>query len=158
MAIRQIRFEDDEILRKKAKQVEKITPMIKILLDDMAETMYEAEGVGLAAPQVGILRRVITIDVGDDNGLIELINPVIVQKDGEQIKAEACLSVPGRSGLVKRPEKVKVKALNREGEEFELEGEGLLAIAFCHEIDHLDGILYTDKIIEEVQEENGEEE
>lgn len=148
MATRQIRFKDDEILRKKSRKVEKITPMIKILLDDMAETMYEADGCGLAAPQVGILRRVITIDVGDDNGLIELINPVIVEQEGEQTKAEACLSLPGESGVVKRPEKVKVKAINRNGEEFEIEGEGLLAIALCHEIDHLDGILYTDKMIE----------
>lgn len=148
MATRQIRFKDDEILRKKSRKVEKITPMIKILLDDMAETMYEADGCGLAAPQVGILRRIITIDVGDDNGLIELINPVIVEQEGEQTKAEACLSLPGESGVVKRPEKVKVKATNRDGEEFEIEGEGLLAIALCHEIDHLDGILYTDKMIE----------
>lgn len=151
MATRQIRFRDDEILRKKSRKVEKITPMIKILLDDMAETMYEADGCGLAAPQVGILRRVITIDVGDDNGLIELINPVIVEQEGEQTKAEACLSLPGESGVVKRPERVKVKATNRDGEEFEIEGEGLLAIALCHEIDHLDGILYTDKVIEEVE-------
>lgn len=151
MATRQIRFKDDEILRKKSRKVEKITPMIKILLDDMVETMYEADGCGLAAPQVGILRRVITIDVGDDNGLIELINPVIVEQEGEQTKAEACLSLPGESGVVKRPEKVKVKATNRDGEEFEIEGEGLLAIALCHEIDHLDGILYTDKMIEEVE-------
>lgn len=151
MATRQIRFRDDEILRKKSRKVEKITPMIKILLDDMAETMYEADGCGLAAPQVGILRRVITIDVGDDNGLIELINPVIVEQEGEQTKAEACLSLPGESGVVKRPEKVKVKAINRNGEEFEIEGDGLLAIALCHEIDHLDGILYTDKVIEEVE-------
>lgn len=150
MAIRKIRLKDDELLRKKARQVEKISPMIKILLDDMADTMYEADGVGLAAPQVGILRRVITIDVGDENGLIELINPTIVETTGEQIRAEACLSVPGMSGLVKRPEKVRVKALNRKGEEFEIEGEELLAIALCHEIDHLDGTLYTDKMIEEI--------
>lgn len=151
MAIRKIRFRDDELLRKKSRKVEKITPLIKILLDDMAETMHEADGVGLAAPQVGILRRVITIDVGDENGLIELINPVIIEQYGEQIKAEACLSVPGFNGLVKRPEKVKVRALNREGEEFEIEGEGLLAIALCHEIDHLDGILYIDKVIEDIK-------
>lgn len=154
MAIRKIRFKDDELLRKKSRQVEKISPMIKILLDDMAETMYKADGVGLAASQVGILRRVITIDVGDDNGLIELINPVILEAEGEQIKSEACLSIPGMSGLVKRPEKVKVKALNRNGEEFEIEGDGLLAIAMCHEIDHLDGTLYTDKMIEEFEDDN----
>lgn len=158
MAIRKIRFKDDELLRKKARQVEKISPMIKILLDDMAETMYEAEGVGLAAPQVGILRRVIIIDVGDENGLIELINPIIVETLGEQIKKEACLSIPGISGLVKRPEKVRVKALNRKGEEFEIEGKELLAIALCHEIDHLDGTLYIDKIIEDVIEDEIEDE
>lgn len=156
MAIRKIRFKDDELLRKKARQVEKISPMIKILLDDMAETMYESEGVGLAAPQVGILRRVITIDVGDENGLIELINPIIVEAVGEQIKSEACLSIPGISGLVKRPEKVRVKALNRKGEEFEIEGKELLAIALCHEIDHLDGTLYIDKVIEEIIEDEPE--
>lgn len=148
MATRKIRLKDDELLRKKARKVEKITPLIKILLDDMAETMHEAEGVGLAAPQVGVLRRVITIDVGDEHGVIELINPEIVEIEGEQIRKEGCLSIPGQSGFVKRPQRVKVKALNRNGEEFEIEGEELLAIALCHEIDHLEGILYTDKIIE----------
>lgn len=148
MATRKIRLKDDELLRKKARKVEKITPLIKILLDDMAETMHEAEGVGLAAPQVGVLRRVITIDIGDEHGVIELINPEIVEIEGEQIRKEGCLSIPGQSGFVKRPQRVKVKALNRNGEEFEIEGEELLAIALCHEIDHLEGILYTDKIIE----------
>ncbi len=112
--------------------------------------MYEANGVGLAAPQVGVLRRVVVIDVGE--GLIELINPVVVYKKGEQINAEGCLSVPERSGTVSRPEKVKVRAQNREGEEIIVDGEGLLAIALCHEIDHLDGTLYVDKMIAEVTE------
>lgn len=158
MAIRQIRFDGDEILRKKSKEVEKISPMTKILLDDMAETMYQAEGVGLAAPQVGILRRIAVIDVHDDNGLIELINPVILERSGEQTYKEGCLSIPGRRGIVKRPLKVKVKALNRRGEEFELEAEGFLAIALCHEIDHLDGTLYTDIMIEEVNNDDDETE
>lgn len=149
MAIRQIRLKDDELLRKKSRKIDKITPTIETLLDDMADTMYQSDGVGLAAPQVGILRRAITIDVGDENGLIELLNPEIVEQVGRQTKSEACLSVPGMSGLVERPERVKVKALNRKGEEIEIEGEGLLAVALCHEIDHLDGILYIDKVIED---------
>jgi peptide deformylase len=152
MAIRQIRFKDDEVLRKKARKVDKITSTIKVLLDDMAETMYAEDGVGLAAPQVGILRRVVTIDVGDDNGLLELINPVILSTEGEQINAEGCLSVPGENGFVKRPEKVKVSFMDREGDEYEIEAEGLLAIALCHEIDHLNGILYTDKKITDPEE------
>ena len=145
MALREIRTNDDEILRKKSKKVDNITPTIITLLEDMAETMYEAEGVGLAAPQVGILRRVVVIDVGD--GIIELINPEIIETDGEQTGPEGCLSVPGVTGEVERPLKVKVKALNRNGEEFIIEGEGLLARALCHEIDHLDGIIFTDKVI-----------
>jgi len=145
MALREIRTTDDEILRKKSKKVDNITPTIITLLEDMAETMYEAEGVGLAAPQVGILRRVVVIDVGD--GIIELINPEIIETDGEQTGPEGCLSVPGVTGEVERPLIVKVKALNRNGEEFIIEGEGLLARALCHEIDHLDGIIFTDKVI-----------
>ncbi|NLJ88122.1 MAG: peptide deformylase [Epulopiscium sp.] len=145
MALREIRTNDDEILRKKSKKVDNITPTIITLLEDMAETMYEAEGVGLAAPQVGILRRVVVIDVGD--GIIELINPEIIETDGEQTGPEGCLSVPGVTGEVERPLIVKVKALNRNGEEFIIEGEGLLARALCHEIDHLDGIIFTDKVI-----------
>ncbi len=142
--------DDNEFLRKKCREVTVIDDRIKTLLDDMKDTMYEANGVGLAAPQVGILRRIVVIDVGD--GLIELINPVIVYKKGEQINPEGCLSVPGRSGTVSRPEKVKVRALNREGKEIMIDGEGLLAIALCHEIDHLDGTLYIDKMIAEIEE------
>lgn len=110
----------------------------------MAETMYNAEGVGLAAPQVGILRRVVVIDVGE--GVIELINPEIIEQEGEQVAIEGCLSIPGLSGMVKRPARVVVSALNRHGERIEIEGTDLLARALCHEIDHLDGILYVDKV------------
>ncbi|MEA4960144.1 peptide deformylase [Lutispora sp.] len=145
MAIREIRKDSDEILRKISKKVDNIDDRIITLLDDMVETMKAAEGVGLAAPQVGILRRVVVIDVGD--GLIELINPVVVYEKGEQCKEEGCLSIPGKSGMVKRPEKVIVRAQNRNGETFEITGEDLLAVALCHEIDHLNGILFTDKAI-----------
>ena len=136
---------DNETLRKKSREVEVIDDRILTLLDDMAETMYDANGVGLAAPQVGVLKRVVVIDVGD--GLIELINPVITYKKGEQIDAEGCLSVPGRSATVSRPEKVMVRAKNRKGEEINIEGTGLLARALCHEIDHLSGTLYIDNAI-----------
>lgn len=136
---------DNETLRKKSREVEKIDDRILTLLDDMAETMYDANGVGLAAPQVGVLKRVVVIDVGD--GLIELINPVITYKKGEQINPEGCLSVPGKTGTVVRPEKVKVRALNRHGEEINIDADGLLAIALCHEIDHLSGTLYIDNVI-----------
>lgn len=144
MAIRQIVQIGEPVLRKKSKKVEKIDEKIIQLLDDMADTMYEADGVGLAAPQVGILKRVVVIDVGD--GIIELINPEIISTSGEQIDDEGCLSVVGESGKVKRPYVVKVRALDRKGRLFEMEGEELLARAFCHEIDHLEGILFVDKI------------
>lgn len=136
---------DNETLRKKSREVEKIDERILTLLDDMAQTMYDANGVGLAAPQVGILKRIVVIDIGD--GLIELINPVITYKKGEQINPEGCLSVPGKTGTVARPEKVKVRALNRHGEEINIDADGLLAIALCHEIDHLSGTLYIDNVI-----------
>ena len=145
MAVRVIRKDTDEILRKISKKVENIDDRIITLLDDMAETMRAAEGVGLAAPQVGVLRRAVVIDIGD--GLIELINPVLVYEKGEQIKEEGCLSIPGKSGTVKRPEKVIVRAQNRKGETFEITGNELLAVALCHEIDHLNGILFIDKAI-----------
>ncbi len=138
-------YDKDDVLRKKSKPVEKIDKRILELLDDMAETMRHADGVGLAAPQVGILRRVVVIDVGE--GLIELINPEIVETSGQQRGAEGCLSIPGVRGEVIRPEKVKVKALNRKGEPIEITGTGLLARALCHEIDHLDGILFIDKVV-----------
>lgn len=136
---------DNETLRKKSREVEVIDDRIITLLDDMAETMYAAQGVGLAAPQVGVLKKVVVIDIGE--GLIELINPVITYKKGEQIDAEGCLSVPGRSATVSRPEKVMVRAKNRKGEEINIEGTGLLARALCHEIDHLSGTLYIDNAI-----------
>lgn len=141
---------DADTLRKKSREVEKIDDRITTLLDDMAETMYEANGVGLAAPQVGVLKRIVVIDVGE--GLIELINPVITYKKGEQIGAEGCLSVPGKAGTVARPEKVKVRAKNRNGEEINIDAEGLLAVALCHEIDHLSGTLFIDSVIEYIDE------
>ena len=156
MAKRKVRLSTDEILRKKSKIVKEITPSVLTLIDDMAETMYAENGVGLAAPQVGILKRIVTIDVGE--GLVELINPEIMETKGSQIGAEGCLSVPGMSAEVERPEYVKVKALNREGEEFIVEGEELMAVALCHEIDHLEGILYIDKAIEGTEETEGDEE
>ena len=133
----------DDVLRKKCRPVEEITPKIIQLLDDMAETMRAANGVGLAAPQVGILRRIVVIEVEEGN-LIELINPKIIAFAGEQDGSEGCLSVPGKWGLVKRPMYVTVRATNRHGEEFDLNGSELLARAICHELDHLDGKLYID--------------
>lgn len=133
----------DEILRKTSRPVEKITPRILTLLDDMAETMRAADGVGLAAPQVGVLRRVVVIEV-EQGKLIELINPKIIAYSGSQEGSEGCLSVPGKSGTVTRPMHVTVRALNRRGETFDITGSELLARAFCHELDHLDGKLYID--------------
>jgi len=157
MAIRIIRKDGDELLRKKSRVVEKIDEKILMLLDDMADTLYDANGVGLAAPQVGVLKRIAVIDVGD--GLIELINPVIKSQSGEQCNAEGCLSIPGIWGEVIRPAKVTVEALDREGNKRTIEAEGLLAIALCHEIDHLDGVLFKDKVVRYVSEEElrGEE-
>lgn len=140
MAIRQIVKEGDPILTKKCRPVEKFDDRLAQLLDDMAQTMYEANGVGLAGPQVGMLRRVVVIDVGD--GLIELVNPKIVMKSGQQEEVEGCLSCPNQYGITVRPMFVKVYAQDRNGNDIELDGEGLLARAFCHEIDHLDGILF----------------
>lgn len=148
MAIRKIVEIGDEKLRKQCKPVEKFDLRLRILLKDMADTMYKAEGVGLAAPQVGILRRAVVVDVGD--GLIELINPEILHTEGEQTGAEGCLSVPGRSGVVTRPDIVTVRAQNRSGEFFETTAQGFLARAFCHELDHLDGVLYVDKMEREI--------
>lgn len=147
MAIRKLRYEGDPVLRKKSRKVTEINPRIKQLIVDMAETMYKEEGVGLAAPQVGVLRRVVVIDVGE--GLVKMINPEIIHQEGEVIDVEGCLSIPGKSGKVKRPKKVKVKYISEDGEEKIIEGEDLLARALCHELDHLDGILYIDKIVEE---------
>ena len=148
MAVRNILREGEETLRKICRPVDKIEKRLHVLLDDMAETMYAADGVGLAAPQVGVLRRIVVIDVGD--GLLELVNPEIIETEGEKINTEGCLSIPGRRCTVKRPTRVVVRAKDRRGREFTVEGTGLLAVALCHEIDHLDGILYVDKMIEDV--------
>lgn len=145
MAIRNIVKEGDPVLRKLCRSVLNFDEKLAMILDDMIETMNAADGCGLAAPQVGILRRICVVDVGE--GPIELVNPSIIAEDGEQTGSEGCLSIPGKSGTVKRPMKVTVKAQNRNGETFEVTGEGLLARAFCHEIDHLNGILYIDKVI-----------
>ena len=144
MAKLQIRKVGDEVLRKVCRPVEEITPRILTLLDDMTETMRAADGCGLAAPQVGILRRIVVIEVEEGN-VIELINPKIIATAGEQEGVEGCLSVPGRQGIVKRPRHVTVRATNRHGEVFEISGSDLLARAFCHELDHLDGKLYIDR-------------
>ena len=148
MAVMKILRLGDETLRKKSHPVTKIDRRTIGLLKDMAETMYAADGCGLAAPQVGILRRMVVIDVGDR--LIELINPEIIESEGEEIGVEGCLSVPGRRGTVKRPTKVVVRALDKKGREIELTAEGFLARAVCHELDHLDGTVYVDKMIEDV--------
>lgn len=159
MAKKEILLFENETLRKVSHKVEKFNIRLWLLLRDMADTMYEAEGVGLAAPQIGILRRVVVIDVDDENGLIELINPEIIAVEGEQEGPEGCLSKPGRQGFVRRPNKVTVRAQDRHGKWFELTGEGLLARAFCHEIDHLDGKLYIDVEDHEIlPEDQGEEE
>lgn len=144
MAIRLIVKEPDPVLREKAKPVSSITPNIQKLLTDMADTMYDAHGVGLAAPQIGILKRVIVMDVGDDNGLIELVNPEIVSQEGEQFGPEGCLSIPGLQGDVRRAEKVVVQGLDRNGQTITIEGTELLARCILHEVDHLNGVLYTD--------------
>lgn len=144
MAVREIRTMGDDVLTKPCKEVTTMTPRTLMLIEDMIDTMYEAMGVGLAAPQVGILKRIVVIDVGE--GPIVLINPVILETSGEQTGSEGCLSVPGKAGQVTRPNYVKVKALNENMEEVIYEGEELLARAFCHEIDHLDGHLYVEKV------------
>ena len=156
MATRKIREIGDEVLTKPCKEVTKITLRTKVLINDMLDTLYEALGVGLAAPQVGVLKRIVVIDVGE--GPIVLINPEIIETSGEQSGEEGCLSVPGKSGMVTRPNYVKVRALNEDMEEIELEGEGLLARAFCHEIDHLDGKMYVDLVEGELHDVNYEEE
>lgn len=150
MALRQIVVDDDSILRKQSRKVEKFDERLATLLDDMAETMHDAEGVGLAGPQVGILRQVVVVDVGD--GVIELVNPEIIETKGKQDGSEGCLSYPNEFGMVRRPMYVKVKAYDRHGNPFFVEGKELLARAFCHEIDHLHGIVFKDlasKMIEE---------
>ena len=144
MAIREIRVQGDEVLGKVCKDVKAMTPRTAILIEDMIDTMYEAMGVGLAAPQVGVLKRLVVIDVGE--GPIVLINPEILETSGEQTGDEGCLSVPGKAGQVTRPNYVKVKALNEDMEEIIVEGEELMARALCHEIDHLKGVVYVDLV------------
>ena len=145
----------DETLRKVCKPMQKFDLRLWLLLRDMADTMYKAEGVGLAAPQVGILRRVVVIDVGD--GLVELVNPEIIASEGEQEGSEGCLSIPGKRGYVVRPERVTVKAQDRKGKPFQITAEGLFARAVCHELDHLDGRLYIDIMDHEITDEEEEE-
>ena len=144
MALRKIVTEGDPILTKRCREVPQVTDRVRQLIDDMVETMHDAEGIGLAAPQVGVLRRIIVVDVFDGN-TYELINPEIVEQEGEQYEEEGCLSVPGLVGMVHRPAYVKVKGLDRNGEPVEYEGTDLLARAFCHEIDHLEGTLFNSK-------------
>ena len=157
MAIRNIRIMGDPILEKVCKEVKEVTPRIKELIEDMLETMYDANGVGLAAPQVGVLKRIVVIDVTGEDPIV-LINPRIMETSGEQTGGEGCLSLPGKSGTVTRPNYVKVKAYDRDMKPFEIEGTELLARAFCHEIDHLDGHMYVEKVegeltdVEEVEE------
>ena len=156
MAIRNIRTLGDEVLRKNAKEITEMTPRIKELIEDMFDTMYEAEGVGLAAPQVGIRKRLVVIDCGDEPYV--LINPVILETSGEQTGQEGCLSVPGKVGIVTRPDYAKVKALDENMQEYIIEGRDLLARCLCHEIDHLDGIMYVDKVEGELMQVERDEE
>lgn len=144
MALRQIRIMGDKVLEKKCREVTEVTPRIRELIQDMLETMYDADGVGLAAPQVGILRRIVVIDVGE--GPLVMINPVILETSGSQTGSEGCLSLPGQAGMVTRPNYVKVRAMNENMEEYEAEGTEMLARAICHECDHLDGIMYVSKV------------
>ena len=156
MAIRKIvKLGEDDVLRKHCRKVDKFDKRLHVLLDDMADTMYEADGAGLAAPQVGILKRVVVIDVGE--GLIELVNPEIIASEGTQMCTEGCLSVPGKRGKVERPAIVRVHAQDRDGNHIELEGEEFLANAICHELDHLDGVIYVDKMLEDVTDQYGED-
>ncbi len=144
MALRNIVKDGDPILRKVCRPVEKFDMRLWDLLDDMTHTMYEADGVGLAGPQVGIMRRICVVDCHDEGGLVELVNPEIIEREGEQTGSEGCLSFPGVWGTVTRPNKVTVRAQNRYGEFFEITGEELKARAFCHEIDHLNGVCFVD--------------
>ena len=159
MALRNIVTDGDPILRKVCRPVEKFDERLAMLLDDMAETMHKADGVGIAGPQVGIMRRICIVDIYDETGAIELINPVVVEKSGEQTGGEGCLSFPGKFGTVTRPMHVTVRAQDRNGQWFEVEGEGLTGRCFCHELDHLDGVLFTqkcDRMLTEEEMETGE--
>ena len=156
MAIRNLRYEGDPILRKTSKEVKEVTPKIRELIGDMLETMYEANGVGLAAPQVGVLKRIVVIDVGE--GPLVMVNPQVVKTSGSQTGDEGCLSVPGKAGTVTRPDEVTVRFMGEDGEWYELEGRELLARAICHECDHLDGKLYIDIVEGELHDTVMEEE
>ena len=156
MALRTILKLGDPALRKHSRQIERFDRRLHMLLDDMKQTMYNANGIGLAAPQVGILQRVVVIDLGEEDPLIELINPEIIYTEGEVEGTEGCLSIPGRLGYVVRPQKVRVRAQDRHGKPFEMEGEGMLARCFCHELDHLEGQMYVDIMTEEVIEKHEE--
>lgn len=155
MALRTIRMQGDAVLTKKCREVTEMTPKIQMLIDDMLETMYDAQGVGLAAPQVGILKRVVVIDIGD--APLVLINPVIISSDGEQTGGEGCLSLPGMAGQVTRPNHVIAKAYDRDMNEITVEGTDLLARAICHEVDHLEGHMYTEFVEGELYEVSYEE-
>ena len=144
MALRTIRIQGDPVLTKKCREITEMTPKIKELIDDMLDTMYEANGVGLAGPQVGVLKRIVVIDIGE--GPVVMINPVILEKSGEQTGDEGCLSLPGKAGQVTRPNHVKAKFYDLDMNEWEVEGEGLMARCICHELDHLDGHMYTEKV------------
>lgn len=154
MAIRAIRKEGDPCLTKVCRKVEKFDERLHILIDDMKETLAKANGVGLAAPQVGILKRVVVIDFGEDGGMVELVNPEIISTEGSYTDVEGCLSVPGKMGTVERPMKTTVRAFDRNGNEFEITGEELYSKCLCHETDHLNGILYTSKVIEWMEEDD----
>lgn len=156
MALRVIKLDGDPVLRKKAKNIDEITDRIETLLEDMVETMKDANGIGLAAPQVGILRRAIVIDVGE--GVMKMINPEILDEEGAVVEVEGCLSIPNISGTVERPEKVKIRYIDENGDEKSLQATDLLARAICHEVDHLNGILYTDKVIDYVDLEDEQDE
>lgn len=156
MALRTIRMQGDPVLAKKCKEIKEVTPKIRELIEDMLETMYEANGVGLAGPQVGVLKRIVVIDVGD--GPVVMINPAIVESSGEQSGDEGCLSLPGKAGCVTRPNYVKAKFFDENMEEYEIEGTELFARAICHELDHLDGHMYTEKVVGGLHDTNYEEE
>lgn len=156
MAILNIIKEGEPTLRKKCREVTEITPRIITLLDDMRETLRDANGCGLAAPQVGVLRRVVIVDT-EETGTVELINPEIIEKEGKQEELEGCLSIPGKWGYTSRPMKVTVRAMNRKGETFTVTGEGLAARAFCHELDHLEGVLFSDNAVHMLTPEEMEE-
>lgn len=146
MAIRQIRVAGDPVLNKVCKEVKQLTPMLETLIEDMLETMYEANGAGLAAPQVGVLKRIAVVDIGD--GPVVMVNPQIIAQEGEQTAEEACLSMPGKAGQVTRPNHVVIRALDKHMEEYEMEATEMLARAFCHEIEHLDGHLYIEHVVD----------